>query len=762
MNQLRGTVQDELDFLRDELRRTQAIAQLGTWRLDVRANVLTWSEETHRIFGVPFGTEMTYEFFLAAVHPDDQAYVDRMWQAALRGESYDIEHRLRVHGEVKWVRERAELEFDEAGGLLGGFGIVQDITARKLAEQALSNSQERLAMFAEATFEGILFSRDGIIEDCNAQAAAMFKLTREQMLGRRISDFQVEEDRQRVMRNIQAGLESHIEHDMVRDDGTLVTVEAHGRPSQQGQGERLTVLRDVTEQRRQSRQLLQLNRTLRAVSHSRHALLWAEQQEDYLRTVCAIVVEDCGHAMVWIGLAEDDEQCSVRPVAHAGFDEGYLRSLNLSWTDNERGRGPTGTAIREARPAFCRDMHNDPTFEPWRAEALNRGYASSAVFPLLDEDGRAFGAISIYSREPDPFSVDEVKLLSDLADDVALGIRTFHLRAAHAQSEQALFAREQLLSTVTGQSPDPIYMLDQAGHFLFANPAAFEILPSANGHPASRLEQLAMSEADRRVLGSGSEERSEESITGPWGSRVYHLIRAPLRDADGDIVGLIGSARDISEHLRSEAQRIKQMESQRDTLVREVHHRIKNHLQGVVGLLRNRQVQQPQLASILQEAIAQIRVIAEVYGLQSRQQQGPVPIDHLLRMIAQGAVGSVLVNLQSHWQDAAPCVVPAEVMPVALISNELITNAIKHLQLRDPDRPVRIDSDGGPGWARVRISAGPASLPAHFDLEQRRGLGTGLELIKALLPPASASLRIYAQGDEVVAELELKAPTIAD
>jgi PAS domain S-box-containing protein len=117
-----------LTEVRRDLTHAQAVAKTGNWRLDTQKNVLVWSKENHRIFGVPEGTPMTYEFFLELVHPDDREYVDRMWKAGLRGEPYDIEHRISVDGEVKWVRERAELEFDEDGTLLGGFGITQDIT----------------------------------------------------------------------------------------------------------------------------------------------------------------------------------------------------------------------------------------------------------------------------------------------------------------------------------------------------------------------------------------------------------------------------------------------------------------------------------------------------------------------------------------------------------------------------------------------------------------------------------------------------------
>jgi len=120
-----------------DLDRGQAVAHVGSWHLNVLSNELRWSDESYRIAGIPKGTPLTYESFLAIVHPDDREYVDRKWKAALQGEPYDIEHRIVVDGEVKWAREQAQLDFDTRGQLLGGFGAFQDITERKHAEQRL-------------------------------------------------------------------------------------------------------------------------------------------------------------------------------------------------------------------------------------------------------------------------------------------------------------------------------------------------------------------------------------------------------------------------------------------------------------------------------------------------------------------------------------------------------------------------------------------------------------------------------------------------
>jgi PAS domain S-box-containing protein len=181
------------------------------------------------------------------------------------------------------------------------------------------------------------------------------------------------------------------------------------------------VARDITARKRQEEELNKLNRTLRALSDSNHALMLAENEIDYINKVCRIVINDCGYSLVWVGYAEDDKSKTVKPVGQAGFEKGYLETLNISWADTERGRGPTGTAIRTAQPAICRNMLTDPNFKPWRAEAVKRGYMSSLVLPLMLNDA-VFGAMSIYSQKPDPFSDDEVKLLKELADDLSSGI----------------------------------------------------------------------------------------------------------------------------------------------------------------------------------------------------------------------------------------------------------------------------------------------------------------------------------------------------
>ncbi|CDK99787.1 putative Histidine kinase [Magnetospirillum gryphiswaldense MSR-1 v2] len=151
----RRILEQELRARVDDLRLAQQVARIGSWRLNAETGQLSWSDETHRMFGVAPGTPLTYELFLASVHPDDRAMIDQAWNNAQAGAPYDIVHRIVTGGDVRWVHEQASLEFDGDGRLLGGIGTVQDVTDQRLLLDARHASEERLRLVLEVTADGI-------------------------------------------------------------------------------------------------------------------------------------------------------------------------------------------------------------------------------------------------------------------------------------------------------------------------------------------------------------------------------------------------------------------------------------------------------------------------------------------------------------------------------------------------------------------------------------------------------------------------------
>ncbi|MBN1844660.1 MAG: GAF domain-containing protein [Sedimentisphaerales bacterium] len=140
-----------------------------------------------------------------------------------------------------------------------------------------------------------------------------------------------------------------------------------------------------------------------------------------LEEICRIVVDIGGYRLAWVGLAEYDQHKTVRPVAQRGYEEDYLATVKITWADTERGRGPTGTAIRTAKPVINQNVLENPDYAPWREEARRRGYASSIALPLIAEV-QVLGALNIYAAQPAAFDTMETELLRQVADDLARGV----------------------------------------------------------------------------------------------------------------------------------------------------------------------------------------------------------------------------------------------------------------------------------------------------------------------------------------------------
>lgn len=131
------------------LRQTQAAASLGSWKLDIKTGQLMWSDEAYKIFNVPLGTPVTYDFFLGLIHPEDQKFVKESWELALKGHPYLIQHRIVADGETRWIEERATIEMAEDGKVISGNGSSQDITEHKLREFELNKYHSKLEKLVE-------------------------------------------------------------------------------------------------------------------------------------------------------------------------------------------------------------------------------------------------------------------------------------------------------------------------------------------------------------------------------------------------------------------------------------------------------------------------------------------------------------------------------------------------------------------------------------------------------------------------------------
>lgn len=286
------------------------------------------------------------------------------------------------------------------------------------------------------------------------------------------------------------------------------------------------------------------------------------------------------------------------------------------------------------------------------------------------------------------------------------------------------------------------------------------------GQPLPRaLDRLrALEECTRADIEAGTPPAGVamdlQDISGASLHASVSLSRLPRSGDGSETVAAV--VEDVTPRRLQEARRLDAVRSQRDALVREVHHRIKNHLQGVAGLLRQHLAGKPLLQPLLEVATAQVLTIAAVHGLQGEVGGGELNLRMLLARIANSISGIMHAPIEMLDQCAALgdlTVTEEEAVPVAMVLNEVLMNAVKHRAPIDGDATVRISATRHNDDALIAVS-NPGFLPPRFNLALGVHVGTGLGLVKSLLPQRGAGLEIVEDGHSVVARLQLQTPHV--
>ncbi|WAC72511.1 PAS domain S-box protein [Roseateles sp. SL47] len=394
---------------------------------------------------------------------------------------------------------------------------------------------------------------------------------------------------------------------------------------------------------------------------------------------------------------------------------------------------------------------------------LAEGLAETFECRLVARDGREFWVVGnavVTGSGPD----GERQLTYALLD-------IERRRQAEAQSEQAQASLQRIIEaapiaiSLHDARTLQVRQINQAAAALAGREE--EELVGASLEALFGSEQAQAVRSDMEFALNSSEVLQREyrlqvgGRTRVWDTRLLHL--SGINDASGEVEPeqLLLVASDVTQQRAQEAARLEAAIAQRELLVREVHHRIKNNLQGVAGLLQQIAARRPEVATVINEAVGQVQAIAQVYGLQVGA-SGPLR----LRQVIEAVLGSVqrmfgrdirvevggLVATQSErW--GLPEV---EAIPIALTLNELFTNALKH----GGTAPVLCELVFDPEQVLLRI-VNEGQLPAGFDLKQIRGGVSGLGLVRALLPRRSALLSLQQEEHRVVCELSLWPPGVS-
>ncbi|WP_058991731.1 ATP-binding protein [Haloarcula sp. CBA1127] len=342
-------------------------------------------------------------------------------------------------------------------------------------------------------------------------------------------------------------------------------------------------IENAVEQYRTNQRAAELERVRALVSSIDQALIRASSLSEIKTRVCEIISDSEPYLFAWIGERDPDTD-RIEPQAWAGVEDEYLDTIVVTADDSPTGRGPAGTAVRERRIATSQNIQDDPAFEVWREAALDRGYRSTAAVPL-EYNSTLYGLLCVYSSRSFAFNGDEQELLGELGDSISHAMHSLKIR-------DELRAERTFIHQALDSLADIFYVLDSAGKIQRCN----EQFTTLSGHTDEQITNLdavslfpederdAVAEAIEEALTTGHSTIEADFLTGA-GKRIPHEFTGDrLTDQDGNLIGLVGTGRNISERQKRERE-LQDQKEQLEQFAATVSHDLRNPLNVIHGRL---------------------------------------------------------------------------------------------------------------------------------------------------------------------------------
>jgi PAS domain S-box-containing protein len=709
------------------LREAQKIAQLGSWMLDLRTGTLEWSDEVFAIFEQDRARFVaTYDGFLALVHPEDRALVDAEYRRSVESRtSYDYLHRVCMpDGRVKHVRERGRTDYDDDGMPLRSIGTVQDVTREVLAERAMMIKDTAI----ESSLNAIgIADLDGRATWVNAAFVALWGLDGPSAaLGRQVESFFAD---RAAAREVTARLHEHGvwsgRLEIERADGEPRMVEVSAHLVQDPAGRPLCTMGSFVDVTARVAAELEVEAANEALTVFKQLTESANQPIGIARaTGSAIFLNQAMRDLLELPPDLPTSEVNV----HA-----YYTPETLEWV------------ARDVAPRL-------ETGEPWSGEVDLRTHTGRTrrtihhTFLVRDLSGAPIGVANA---------------ITDITArrEAELELRRSREALLHAESLARMGSWEWSLGSGELRGSPELYRqfgVDPARGRITRDDAQRRV------HPDDRERARAYVES---VMTTGHAPPVEYRVVGDDGEIRWLRAEASrdVSDRDGSLL-LFGFSQDITEKKAAE-ERIAAQLREKEILLREIHHRVKNNLQVISSLLYFQAIrcEDPEVEKLFRESRDRVRAMAFVHEtLYESADLGRVEFRRYAETLTRAlAVSYAALECRVRFvveasgaeldiEDAVPC---------GLVASELVTNALKYAFVGREEGTIHVSMRALEG-DELRLAV--ADDGVGMDAGASPGGSLGLRLVRALAEQLRGRLEIRsdASGTEIAVVFPVRAPSL--
>ena len=621
----RKKAEEELIESETHLKRAQAIGTIGSWDWDIKNETLKWSEELYNIFGVDETFELTFENIASMIHPDDQALNAENVEKLLKGtDKIDYNFRIiRPDGGVRYIHQSIQVQRDEDGNSTMAFGIMQDVTKTEKSKKALEVSRKKFKDIFENAMEGIYQTTpEGTYLSVNPAFAHIYGFKSPEEMMEKVNDIKKQlyvhpEDRDEVKRLLETvGEVKNFEAEFYHQKGKNISVLINSRAVKDEIGKikyyEGTVI-DITKLKEAEKTLTQSEEKYRSVI-----------EQSYNGVVLS---DDEGKIIEWNKSMEIISGMNRGEVFGKYLQDIMLQSIpqNIKEVAGSRIKSDISKVFQTEKvpKTFARLEY---TIQ--RPDGQER-YIETVNFPIKSV-GKFF--LCTITRDISRQKIAEAETQEHLKK---LTILNQIINTANNASNIHNLLKDVLKSTMD------LLGFDSGGIYLLDENTGFTDLEYYENLPKPFLEKIAKLKADEEpysiiyqdgqplydymdikpVIGSISGFKSVAAIPLFSAGKVIGSLnvasnrKSEISDLEKDILESIGmETGTVITKMYSEAA-IKESLAEKEVLLKEIHHRVKNNMQIISSLLnlQLQNVHEEEAANVLKDSQGRVKSMAMIH-----------------------------------------------------------------------------------------------------------------------------------------------------